>query len=71
MIKLVLAGIVALLPLFAKLLNKYIKSPEQEREEFLLKANKFADSLSDAVEKAAGNEKDPKDLSKLINTSLK
>lgn len=52
-------AILSLLPYFKKLLDLFIKTPEQERAKFL-------DDLNNAFKKAT-ELKDPSDLSRLIN----
>lgn len=62
----ILAVIISLLPTLLKLVMTFIKTPEQDRQKMIDELVLYNNNLRDAISKAI-REKDPTDLSKLIN----
>lgn len=60
-------ALIALLPVFSKILDLFIKTPEEKREEFIAKLPGQLREISDAINKAEKN-KDPSDISRIINS---
>ena len=56
-------ALIALIPIIKQLMDLFISTPEEKRKNFILE-------LHSAMEKAT-KEKDPSDLSKLINSKLR
>lgn len=60
-------ALIALLPVFSKLLDLFIKTPEEKRKEFIAQLPDQLREISDAINKAE-SKKDPSDISRIINS---
>lgn len=60
-------AIIALLPVFSKVIDLFIKTPEEKKDEFIRHLPEQLREISDAFNKS-GSKKDPSDVSRIINS---
>lgn len=60
-------AIIALIPIFSKIVDLFIKTPAEKQAEFLAKLPEQLREISDAFNKAE-SKKDPSDISRIINS---
>ncbi len=61
-----ITALLALIPVFAKIINLFIKTPDEKRQEFLAKLPDKLREITEANDEAA-SKKDPSAINRVIN----